>query len=98
MKVKAQLMFELIFGSLKSLSLQTELLESCEWNQDLADYVLEAISTAVNNSETPEEVLSNIDKRLVGVVDKRQLKVAKKIFEHEAKMIFTEIKSTGGIH
>ncbi len=91
-------MFELIFGSLKSLSLQTELLESCDWNQDLADYVLEAISKAVNNSETPEEVRGNIDKLLVEVVDKEQLRIAKKIFEHEAKMIFTEIKSTGGIH
>ena len=91
-------MYELLFGTLNSLSLQTELLESCDWDEGLADDILASISLAVRMSDNPNDVMRNINMLLPPKASAEQRVIAKKIFEHEAKKIYTEIKSSGGVH
>ena len=91
-------MYELLFGTLNSLSLQTELLESCDWDEGLADGILASISLAVRMSDKPNDVIKNINMLLPPKASAEQRVIAKKIFEHEAKTIYAEIKSSGGIH
>ena len=91
-------MYEFLFSALGGLSLQTELLEACEWDQDLADDILASLSLAVKMSESSDDVGRNIDFLLAEKATENQILITKKIFNHEAKTTFNELKKSGGIH
>jgi hypothetical protein len=81
--------FDKIFSNFKYLSLSTELLEECGWDEDEYENVVNIISAALSDI-TPtaymndfEYIWKPIKNRLYGKLSKNQITIIKKIVAYE---------------
>tara|TARA_Y100000310_G_C19992878_1_gene494918 strand:- start:182 stop:478 length:297 start_codon:yes stop_codon:yes gene_type:complete len=82
-------MINFIFDSLKKLSLQTELLEACGWDDKRVEYVVESFTKAFkdiseDNSKfypTIDSLRAEIDSKLDGTIENCEIVILLKIFD-----------------
>ena len=84
-----------IFNQLKSISIDTELLEACEWDRDIADSMMESLHTSFEKNKSNfkdlksaeslirEDLLEQIDEKKADIL----LSVLRLIFKNESESL-----------
>tara|TARA_Y100001973_G_C5177832_1_gene323120 strand:+ start:409 stop:699 length:291 start_codon:yes stop_codon:yes gene_type:complete len=84
--------FDLVKHSLTNLSLQTELLEACDWDEDLLSSSLSVFSEVLQNEsicgQSYKDIFISIETKLEKKLGFRQSKIMMKMIEcHRKEMI-----------
>ena len=83
-------MYKWIFNNLKSLDLQTELVEACGWDEELANSYLERVGEGLH-PDFGLDITAQVRSILSGIASPEAIEIIVKIIEREASDALKEL-------